>query len=230
MLLGVVGGTQYWLTDFSLSVAQRQARLGVMMSLSAAAYILTFYISVALVAQLTLDKTHGRPARTRQYFATAFRSLVPLTGLGLLASALFGVLFFWIDTVPGPIAFALIAIGFCVLCALTLVVPAMVIEGAKFRAFGRTAELSKGYRWPILGTLFLLVMCSVILLVLGTFLIGVSNLFLTPGWEIFSVLTILAVFVSLAFSFGGVGVGLIYARLTEMKEGAGPEALAEVFD
>jgi hypothetical protein len=159
-----------------------------------------------------------------KYIAQTLRALLPLIGLGLLASVIFSASFTPMGIRSELVGSGILLICLCVLCGLTLVVPAMVVERIGFRAFARTAELSKGYRWPVLGLLLLLLgLCSLLLLVPGGF-------FLEAVDDELGGLSFIAVLLSLAYGFGGVGVGLIYARLREIKEGARPEALAEVFD
>jgi hypothetical protein len=96
---------------------------------------------------------------------TAVRRVVPRVVPVLLASVIRSVLF-----IIGFIF--LIAPGFWVLARYFAVVPAIVLEEAgTLRSFSRSAELSSGRKWHILGTL-VLVTIIYYLLVVGVSLVG----------------------------------------------------------
>ncbi len=174
-------------------------------------------IMLALVVRLAYDAKLDRRPQPARYIAPAIRAAIPLTLINLVVFLLFGlgwILFF----VPG----LWVAAVFCVTA------PVLVIEGAGFSAMSRSVALTKGYRWPIVGTLILVFLCMLLMAVAVGFVAGV-----VAGANM--VATIISVLInligsSLQFGFAGIAVALIYARLREIKEGIGLDEIVSVFD
>lgn len=95
----------------------------------------------------------------------AVRRVLPRVVALLVASLLRSVLFI--------VGFVLVIVpGFWVFARYFAVVPAIVLEGeGTLRSFSRSAELSRGRKWHVLGTLFLVTIIYY-LLVVGVSLIG----------------------------------------------------------
>jgi hypothetical protein len=108
------------------------------------------------------------------------------------------------------------------------VTPAIVIENAGFGSFGRSAQLTKEYRWPCLGALIVVGICAYIpiLIIAMLFGFGAAAGGFTLGIFFVIVNTVATVIYMAAL---GICVALIYARLREIKEGTSVEQLAEVF-
>ena len=114
----------------------------------------------------------------------------------------------------------------------SVVVPAIVIDGAGFGAIRRSADLTKDYRWPIIGTLVLVFLCVMLLSIVLSFVFALFGgnpleeaLSPTPGpWLIFE-----AVLNAVAYGWTSVAVAMIFARLKEIKEGVSVSDLADVF-
>ncbi|MEO1491749.1 MAG: hypothetical protein AAFV19_06310 [Pseudomonadota bacterium] len=108
-----------------------------------------------------------------------------------------------------------------------VIMPAIVIEGVGFGAFGRSARLTKEYRWPVVG----------LLLLYGLIMFGIS--LLSAGLQFaFAFLGTLGIILALIsgslvsgffYALGGSIAALTYARLREIKEGTEMSSLAEVF-
>lgn len=174
------------------------------------------------MVQAAYDTKLGRPVRLGRYFGGALSQLLPLLICSVIAAVLiyFAMLF-------------VILPGLWVMAVFSMVVPVIVIERAGLGALGRSAALTKGYRWPIVGALFLLSLCALVFTVITT-AIGIAATAVSGGLHLGLIGTLLGTAwqsVELAVSYGIVfiGLALIYARLREIKEGASVENLADVF-
>ncbi|MEM6664104.1 MAG: hypothetical protein AAF666_18230 [Pseudomonadota bacterium] len=108
-----------------------------------------------------------------------------------------------------------------------VVIPAFIIERAGFVSLGRSAALTKDYRWPMVGlaVLFLLVFFGFGLVVGGLQFVfwGLG----TIGLVLSAIVTI--VLNALIYSIGSTVAALSYARLREIKEGTHLSSIAEIF-
>lgn len=171
----------------------------------------------ALIVRLAYDAKIGNPMRPGAYFSSALAVIVPLVICTLIVSFAMGIA-----------AIALIIPGLWVYAVWCVVVPAIVIENAGFGSFGRSAQLTKEYRWPCLGAILVVGICAYIpvLLILIFFGFGMTSSGIASGAVLILIHT-LATTVYLAMI--GICVALIYARLREIKEGTSVEQLADVF-
>lgn len=185
----------------------------------------TFLVSLVMMAiitatlvQLSYDAKLGRPTQIGRYFAAAIRNLPAIVVLSFVTSILY---------VIG--AMLLIIPGLWVYAVFSVIVPVIVIEGAGFGAMGRSAELTKDYRWPIVGTIFLITICVMLIAIVGAFITsalsgGFSGVGSTGPWIIFE-----AVVNAISYGLLSISVALIFARLKEIKEGASVSDLVDVF-
>ena len=198
-----------------------------------------FYILLAMLVYAAIqgvvtvaayDTATGRPSRVGDYFGAVFRNIVPLAIVSLLSAVAIyiGILL-------------LIVPGLWLAAVLSVVVPAIVVDQAGFGAFGRSARLTKEYRWPIVGLLIVTFLIFIgIGLVLGGILAAILGLgglaalgtpgavALSPGVIVFQIAT--AAVNAISYSFLAVAVAVLFARLKEIKEGLGFEDLSNVFD
>jgi hypothetical protein len=108
-----------------------------------------------------------------------------------------------------------------------VIIPAIVIERVGFGAFGRSARLTKEYRWPLVG---LLLLYSLILIGISMLSAGLQFVFAFFGTVGLGLAMISGVLIaSFLYSLGGALAALTYARLRELKEGTEVHSLAEVF-
>ncbi|WP_282119251.1 hypothetical protein [Ruegeria atlantica] len=176
--------------------------------------VVFYALTTALLVQLAYDAKLGRRLQVGRYFAPALQAAIPVAVLTTVAGIL-----------TGFATLALIIPGLWVYAVFSMVAPAVVIEKAGFGGLGRSAALTKGYRWPIFGALLLIGICAGIGGFLASFaaglLEGVGSWAMTAGFSVVA-----------AFGAGlsGISVALIYARLREIKEGVSVDQIASVFD
>lgn len=192
------------------------AGTGIAVILTIIISIIVYGITTALLVQLAYDAKLGRQVRLSKYLGPAFAAIIPIVILGLVVGVLF-MIGFVLLVIPGLWIYAVFAV----------VAPAIVIEGAGFGGLGRSAALTKEYRWPIVGSFLLLILIMIVVELVAGFLIGiVSTIFGS---------VILDIVLSAALSTFGAGLGsiliaLIYARLREIKEGVSVDQIISVFD
>ncbi len=175
-------------------------------------------ILTALIVQLAYDAKLGRPTRLGSYFGPALRAAVPIAILSLVAGLLFGVAMI-----------ALIVPGLWVYAVFSVMAPAVTLEkGVGFKGLGRSAALTKGYRWPIVGAMIL----AGIVMMLFLFAVGlvVGLVAAATGGGLLLPLVLYALLTTLSSGFAGILISLIYARLREIKEGVGLDQIVSVFE
>lgn len=186
---------------------------------------LMFYgLSVGLLVQLAYDAKRDRTQGLPAYFGPALRAAIPIAVLSIVVGILAGI---------GAIA--LLIGGLWVMAVFYIISPVAVIERAGFGALGRSAQLTKEYRWPIVG-LFILI--SILWAVIGGVIGGVVGAigFSVGFGTTYGVTDVIAAGVltsllnGIAYGFGGITVALVYARLREIKEGISVDEIAAVFD
>lgn len=156
--LFVIGDTTRYLSGDPAAMRSGMAMTTVWTLIgSLVTYSLMSAVLVVLTSQAYLGETVD--------VGVAVRRMIPRLIQVLVASIIRSVLFI--------IGFVLIFVpGFWVLARYFAVVPAIMLEDAgTLGSFSRSAELSRGRKWHILGTL-LLVMIIYYLLVVGVSLIG----------------------------------------------------------
>ncbi len=188
---------------------------------SAVASILSFLVDMVvygvtagLLAQLAYDAKLGRPLRFNHYIARALSAAIPIAILGIVATLLTALA-----------SVALIIPGLWVMAVFSVMAPAVVIEGIGFGGLGRSASLTKGYRWPIIGTLIVFLILLMVIGIAG----GVVAAFVADIGVLVS-MVILAIVTAVAGGLFGIAVALVYARLREIKEGVSVDQIASVFD
>lgn len=113
-------------------------------------------------------------------------------------------------------------------------IPAILVERAGFSGLSRAAELSRHYRWPIVGAIILYFIVLILVgLLMGALNAGAAAGLLQPGISTASLLLLrLVEFLQtlMQYGLGATFTALLYARLREIKEGVGVEDLASVFE
>ncbi|MCI3134890.1 hypothetical protein [Phenylobacterium aquaticum] len=180
-------------------------------------------ISQSALIQMTVADLNGQPVSMRPALIRGVRAILPLIGLSIVYFFCCGLasLFFF---VPG----VMLALAWCVST------PAYVIESRGiFAAFSRSAALTKGSRWRLLG-LFLILMITF-------FVVEIAAVGLFGGFSGFaksmasgSAISVVRLF-SLLFSLIIAmllhpGIAVLYSELRRIKDGVGAGDLAAVFD
>lgn len=175
-----------------------------------------YAVTTALLVQLAYDAKMNKQPRMVRYLGPAFSTLLPLIILSIISGILM------------MIGLALLVVpGLWILALFSVLAPAIVIEKAGFGGLGRSAALTKEYRWPIVGliVLFLLILIGI------NMVIGVASALVSM---LFGNLVLDLILEALVSTFGAglfsILIALIYARLREIKEGVSVDQIASVFD
>lgn len=188
--------------------------------LSIIGQLATYGVTTALLVQLAYDAKLERPIKLGRYVNPAIAAALPIALLGIVSGLLIGI---------GAVA--LVVPGLWVYAVFSMMPAAVVIEKVGFGGLGRSASLTKEYRWPIFGAILLIGLINFALSFAAMFIVGflVSS---TGGNGValgISVLTLSAV-TGIGFGLSSIAVALIYARLREIKEGVSVRDIAAVFD
>ncbi|MCV6591832.1 MAG: hypothetical protein OIF48_02690 [Silicimonas sp.] len=179
--------------------------------------IVVWGLTTALLVQLAYDAKLKRSSMITDYLGPALKATLPIGVLWLVASVLIGIA-----------SVALVIPGLWLYAVFSMIAPAVVIEGAGFRAMGRSADLTKGYRWPILGVMVVIIIASGLLGGVVGFIVGLVGAGLGGGVIVGLIMNTIAG--AIGTGLGGISVALIYARLREIKEGVSVDQIASVFD
>lgn len=186
------------------------------------ALITSAILQGALVYGTVQDMNGLRPG-IAECLANGLRAFLPLIGLSILLAL--------------AVAFGLILLivpGIMMLCAWCVAVPSLVADRTGvFGAFSRSAELTRGARWRIFA---LFVVVWVIAIVIGAVIAAVATALafggaLDPVALARSPIQIAANLISNTLStlVSSTGVAVLYVELRRLREGMGPQWLAEVF-
>jgi hypothetical protein len=187
--------------------------------LALVAQMAIYGITIALLVLLAYDAKMGKSRPLSDYFAPALFAALPIAILTIVATLAVGV------------GLALLVVpGLWIYAVFSVMAPAVLIDGVGFKGLGRSAALTQGYRWPVLGTLVIILLITFgIGIVVGLIIAGFA--FLTTSGIGIAIAVVLSAFLySLTYGLSGIAISLIYARLREIKEGVGVDKLAEVFD
>lgn len=177
-------------------------------------------ITTALLVQLAYDAKLGQSRSLGAYFGPALGTAVPVAVLMIVTMFL---------VVLGSIA--LVLPGLWIYAVFAVTTPAVVIERAGFRGMGRSARLTKNYRWPILGALILVGLLTVALSFVTGFISAlVSAPLASSSVGIVISVLVMALLQSVTLGLSSIAAALIYARLKEIKEGVSVDQLAAVFE
>jgi hypothetical protein len=170
-------------------------------------------LSQAIVLYGAFQEMRGRPVSLAECLKVGLRRFLPIVGLAILTAL--GIAFgFVLLVVPGLILFTMWFVA----------TPACVVEQlGPFRSMERSAQLTKGHRWKILGAMLLLLVPAVIvsqLLEVTLTALGGSTLALAGDLT----------WTSVWGAFYAVLVVVTYHDLRVVKDGVDIEQIAAVFD
>jgi hypothetical protein len=169
-------------------------------------------VAQAALVYGTVQYLSGRIIPLGQCLAMGFSRLFPVLGVAIVTGIVIGIGFL-----------CLIIPGLILMCVLYVAVPAAVMEGRGVGAsLSRSAELTRGNRWPIFGAWIVMVAIATVAGMAIMLVFGSVSFFL--GWLLAWGINILFNMVSAVIN------GVAYARLRESKEGLDMAKLAQVFD
>jgi hypothetical protein len=181
--------------------------------------ILGLILQGALTRAVVMDLT-GRQVVLADCLSTGLRAFLPLLAIGLLyALAAFFAAFLLI--VPG----VMVAVAWCV------AVPAYIAEHTGITgSFGRSATLTRGNRWRIFGLFLLWAAALLVVGVAYVSAIGLGNFTQSEAAAVTPVSLVLDLLVNtLTGLVSAAGFAVLYVELRRVREGQGPESLADIF-
>jgi len=188
-----------------------------------AQFLLAYLLTAALVYG-TIQHLRGRTVNLGECIGRGLSMILPVIGVAIVSFLLVAIGFL-----------ALIIPGVIVVTMLWVAIPAAVIERNGLSALSRSAELTKGYRWRILGLLIVLLFILFLLslpigAISGIFVISAMN----EGGSLSTIFTVMMASNWVVASFTGAFSAVVYAvsyhDLRVAKEGADTEQIAAVFD
>lgn len=215
--------------DLSQTIAQL---LPVIIIISALSGILIFALQFVLqgaIVHASIADFNGRHATLKDSLRVGLNYIWPLIGFGLLAviGMMIGFLFL---IVPGIILAIMWSVG----------VPAMIVEGTGVSdSFSRSSELTSGYKWWIFLLFVIFVVISSIVSAVGAVVManfggGIEEVIIkgTPvsGTYWFMNATVTALVQVFSTMISAAGAAALYFELRQIKEGIGPQTIADVFD
>jgi hypothetical protein len=173
----------------------------------------------AAIIRISAGELDGRRPDVGASLGAGLRKLLPLVGLVIVIGLAVGV---------GVVL--LIVPGVMIGLVWSVAVPSYVVERiGVFDALRRSADLTRGNRWRILG-LYLLFGIAVLLVDMVVFTIGGGVFAVAQGRGGLLVLVLTVVVGMLSAMLGATLAAVLYTDLRRAKEGIGAEGLAAVFD
>jgi hypothetical protein len=218
LLVGVPGFIMSWGQTNALGASAGAATAAIFGGLIL--YVVGFFLLQGMVLKAAINGFNGKPTPFGRAFDAAVSKVLPLIGLAILTflALMVGFLFF---IAPG--------IFLCVIWSVTA--PSLVVEQrGVFESFTRSADLTKGHRWSVLGLLAIYVAMSWIVSLVGAGIGLALSGFGATGVHALP-LMIFNTLVNIITGVGAsVGAASLYYELRTAKEGVGAEDLASVFD
>ncbi len=177
--------------------------------------LIAYSLATAMLVSFAYDVKLGRSKRLSSYVNSVIGNLLPLIVMAVVSYILI-VIGLSLLILPGLWLYAV----------FSLIVPVIVVERAGFGAMGRSAELTKDYRWPIVGLLIVMFIVMFIISAIFGLIVGFISA-LVGGQALLLILNIVTS--TVGFAFGCIMIALLYARLRELKEGISVDHLADVF-
>ena len=186
---------------------------GWMMAVVLLSIFVSMYVVYGAVTYGTVRYLQGKPASFGEIIGRGLMSVLPVVGVALLMSLaiMLGMLLLFIP-------------GIMVMVALWVAIPVAVIERPGVgMSLSRSADLTRGFRWPILG----IIIVAGIMTGIFSFAYQLATMMLAPG----SIGSLVVVLIGngLVGAFGAVVAAVGYQRLRAAKEGVDVDELAAVF-
>jgi hypothetical protein len=175
------------------------------------------YILVGALVYGTVQYLLGQKAAVGDIISRGMRTIGPVFVIAILLSLVIGIGFVLL-IVPG----VFLAVAYAV------VIPAAVVERPGIMgAFNRSWELTKGYRWQVLGILLIMM----VILFAFAFVVAAIGGVIAFSLEDFTSLVIINYLISaISGAYMSVVIAVLYHDLRVAKEGVSTAQLAAVFD
>lgn len=192
-----------------------------LMILGWALYLIGVYVVQGMVVRAAINSFNDKQTTFGEALSAGVKVFLPLLGLAIVAGIATGFAYILL-IVPGIMLTVLWSVS----------APAVVAEKRGiFEAMQRSRDLTRGYRWHIFGLLVIYLVLSMIVgMLVGGVNLAAGGTFSggAPGAVVNMVSNALTN--TLTSVVASAGVAALYYELRAIKEGAGPEQLASVFD
>lgn len=193
----------------------------VVMILGWALFLIGTYVVQGMVVRGAINSFNDKKTTFGDALSAGVKVFLPLLGLAIVAGIATGLAYI-----------ALIVPGVMLTIIWSVSAPAIVAEKrGVFDAMQRSRDLTRGYRWHIFGLLVIYLVLSMIVgMLVGGVNLAAGGTF--SGGAPSSIVNMVsnALTNTLTSVVASAGVAALYYELRAIKEGAGPEQLASVFD
>ncbi len=207
-------------TSPGLSQAQILARTFSPQGLTILGITTLVYLVLALILQASIlrgaiTSLGGRTATLVECLSTGLSVFFPMIAITIL-TMLGAMLGFILLIIP----------GIMLLLRWSVSIPVRIMEGPGIlKSMGRSAELTRGHRWAIFGTLIVFGIMSIGLSIVVALVATTTG---GAGQSVVSIVTS-AIVGMISIVFGAAASASIYYELRSIKDGVGAEQLAAVF-
>ena len=182
--------------------------------------LLLNYVVTGVLVYVTVQALMGRRAGLGECMVRGLSLIWPVLGVSIVVAI-----------VTGLASLLLVIPGLIVACMLWVAVPAAVVERRGVSAsLSRSAELTKGHRWPVFGIIVL----SILLALVVSFALGIGVAILAFAFDQSSLALFSQVAELLATAFItallAATAAVSYHDLRFVKEGIEIDEIAAVFD
>lgn len=189
---------------------------GWIIGLSALLSVICNGIATGALVYGTFQDLRGQRAGIGACIGRAAATLLPI----VIASIGFGLM-------VGVGTLLLIVPGIILYVVFWLYAPAIIVERAGIGAsFSRSADLTRGRRWPIFGLLLVIYILIIVAMMAFTFIGGVTFALISPV----AFLIVLYLVQALTTAYLAVATAVTYYYLRADKEGVDIEDIAKLFD
>ena len=204
-----------------LTTGESSAVAFILMILGWALYLIGAYVVQGMVVRAAINSFNDKQTTFGEALSAGVKVFLPLLGLAIVAGIATGFAYILL-IVPGIMLTVLWSVS----------APAVVAEKRGiFEAMQRSRDLTRGYRWHIFGLLVIYLVLSMIVgMLVGGVNLAAGGAF--SGGAPSAVVNMVsnALTNTLTSVVASAGVAALYYELRAIKEGAGPEQLASVFD
>lgn len=182
------------------------------------------YVGIqGVIVRAAISDRLGQGFQLQTAVKIAIRNILPIIILGIGMTLLAGLGFL-----------LLIVPGLYILAMFYLYVPSIMFERSGFSGLARSMEMTKGYRWPIVGIILIMLVLSWVITMIGSLLIFslvsetlLNNAMFGQAWWV-SVLD--AALQALVLPLSMIATAQVFVRLRNIKFGGAEEDLLRIFE